>query len=94
MNQYSSNIQNVYLKNEEDIYVAANSLPSYLDESIDLKTTDIVFSGIFGGETLDLSSGNPNSYHGLYTGDSITYIDPFDSSNSLGIFSKKQNFNF
>ena len=88
LNQYSSNIQNVYLKNEEDIYVAANSLPSYLDESIDLKTTDIVFSGIFGGETLDLSSGNPNSYHGLYTGDSITYIDPFDSSNSLGILSK------
>ena len=88
LNQYTANVQNVYLKNEGNVYVAANCLPSYLDENIDIKSTDIVFSGIFGGETLDLSSGNPNNYHGLYTGDSITYIDTFNTSNSLGILSK------
>lgn len=88
LNQYAANVQNVYVRTQDDIYVASNSLPNYLDESIDLKTTDIVFSGVFSGETFDLSSGNPNNYHGLYTGDSITYIDPFDTSNSLGILSK------
>ena len=88
LNQYSANVQNVYVRNESDVYIAANSLPSYLDENIEIKSTDIVFSGSFSGEILDLSSGNPNNYHGLYTGDSITYIDSFNPANSLGILTK------
>ena len=88
LNSYPANVQNVYIRNQEDVYVAANSLPNYLNEDIDIKSSDIVFSGIFNGETLDLSSGNPNNYHGLISGDSITYIDTYNPANNLGILSK------
>ena len=88
LNQYTANIQNVYLRNNEDIYIASNCLPNYLNENIDVKTTDIIFSGVFSGETFDLSSGNLNNYHGLYSGDSVTYIDPFNVTNSLELLPK------
>jgi hypothetical protein len=88
INSYAANIQNVYIRNLEDIYVTSNSLPNYLNENINIKSTDIVVNGTFSGEVLDLSSGNPNNYHGLYSGDSITYIDSFDPSNTLGILPK------
>lgn len=95
LNQYSANIQNIYLKDENEVYIAANSLPNYLDENIEIPTTDIIFSGTFNGETLDLSSGNPNNFHGLYTGDAIRYIknasQDFEgetTSNSLDIIGK------
>lgn len=82
------NVQNVYLTNEENVYVAANSLPNYLNEDIGIKSTDITFSGTFSGDTLDLTSGDPNNYHGLYTGDSVSYIKPFDSDQVLDIQEK------
>jgi hypothetical protein len=93
INQYSANVQNVYIPNSNEnagIFVASNSLPNYLNENIDIKNPDIVFSGTFGGEILDLSSGNPNNYHGLYTGDSVIYKDTntSDLRNNLGILSK------
>ena len=90
INNSAANIQNVYVKNEGNIYVAANSIPDYLDEDIQIKSTDIVFSGSFNQETLDLSSGNPNNLHGLLTGDAIVYVnsDPENNTNSLDIPSK------
>lgn len=88
LNQYTPNIQNVYVRNPEEVFVAANSLPNYLNENIDIKNPDIIFSGTFSGEILDLSSGNPENYHGLYTGDAITYINNFDSSSTLGLLQK------
>lgn len=88
LNQYTSNVQNVYVRNPEEVFVAANSLPNYLNQDINIKNPDIIFSGTFSGETLDLSSGNPENYHGLYTGDAITYINNLDSSNTLGLLQK------
>jgi hypothetical protein len=89
LNEYIPNVQNVYLKDENNIYVASNCIPDYLGENIDIKSTDIVFSGTFNGETLDLSSGNPNNLHGLYTGDSVIYVkNSFEVENSLNILSK------
>ena len=88
LNSYTANVQNVYVRNPEDVYVASNSLPSYLNEDIDVKSTDIVLTGVFSGETLDLSLGNPSNYHGLYSGDSITYINSFNPSNTLDILPK------
>ena len=89
VNEYAPNIQNVYLKDEDNVYVASNGIPNYLDENIDIKNTDIIFSGSFNGETIDLSSGNPSNLHGLYSGDSVVYVkDYFDVSNSLGILAK------
>jgi hypothetical protein len=90
INLNSPNVQNVYISNEntQNIYVAANSLPSYLDEEVQLKSTDIVFSGSFNGDTLDLSSGNPNNLHGFYTGDSVIYIKQFGEEGYLDIEQK------
>ncbi len=90
LNSHSANIQNIYIKNNEDhIYVTSNCLPDYLGETIRVKSTDIIFSGSFNGETLDLSSGNSTNYHGLITGDSIVYIKNLfleeSSSNTLNI---------
>ena len=89
INDSTANIQNVYIKDENNIYVAANSIPDYLNEDIQIKNTDIIFSGSFNQETLDLSSGNPNNLHGLYTGDAIIYIKNDESVvNSLDILGK------
>ena len=89
LNDYTANIQNIYIKDENNIYVATNCLPNYLNEDINVKKTDIIFSGTFGGEILDLSSGNPNNLHGLYTGDAIVYAtNSFDNTNTLGIAEK------
>jgi hypothetical protein len=91
LNDYTANIQNIYIKDENDIYVAANCLPNYLNEDINIKSTDIIFSGTFDGEILDLSSGNPNNLHGLYTGDAIVYVkNSFEDTdaNTLNISEK------
>ena len=89
LNLYTPNVQNVYAKSEDNIYVTSNSIPNYLNENITIKNTDIVFSGSFSGETLDLSSGNPNNFHGLYTGDAISYEkNDLEDTNSLNILAK------
>lgn len=74
---YTSNVQNVYLDNNESIYVSSPSLPSYLNRNLKINDRSVTFSGSFNGETLKI--GN----HGFYTGDSIVY-KPTDE-NSLGI---------
>jgi hypothetical protein len=84
VNIYSPNIQNVYVKNEDNVYVTSNSLPNYLNENVNTKNIDILISGLFNGETLDLSSGNPTNFHGLLTGDVVIYSTNF-SDQSLNI---------
>jgi hypothetical protein len=90
INQYTSNIQNVYYENEESIYVSAPSLPTYLNQTLKINDRSVIFSGTFSpddendltkGSTLDLSV--PYGPHGLYTGDSIVYKPTADSN--LGI---------
>ena len=76
-NQYTSNVQNVYLDDEGSLYVASPSLPSYRNIPLDINDRSFTFSGSFTGTTLKI--GN----HGFYTGDSIVY-KPTDG-NSLGI---------
>jgi|694.fasta_scaffold00920_17 hypothetical protein len=89
VNSYSANIQNVYLNNEDEIYVTSNSLPNYLDEDVNTKNTNVIFSGIFNGETLDLSSGNPTNLHGFITGDAIVYSrNAFNPDEYLNISEK------
>jgi len=78
-NQYTSNVQNVYLDNEESLYVASPSIPSYLNTPLDINDRSVQFSGTFTGNTLKI--GN----HGFYTGDSVVYKPT--TENSLGISS-------
>lgn len=77
VNNYTSNVQNVYLDNTESLYVASPSLPSYLNLSIKVNDRSVTFSGTFTGNTLNI--GN----HGFYTGDSIVYKPT--TNNTLGI---------
>jgi hypothetical protein len=77
VNQYTSNVQNVYVDENGDIYIASSSLPSYSKESLQVNDRSVSFSGNFNGTTLNI--GN----HGFYTGDAIVY-KPLEN-NSLGI---------
>ena len=86
VNQYTSNIQNIYSDSDGSLYVSAPSLPTYLKRELQINDRSIVFSGTFlpddannlnKGTTLNIGS------HGFYTGDSIVYKPV--SENSLGI---------
>lgn len=89
-NKYISNIQNVYFDdNENSLYVASPSLPTYNNLSDGLKINDrsVTFSGTFvPDDENDLKKGTTidfKSEHGFYTGDSITYKP--SEGDSLGI---------
>lgn len=80
VNQYTSNIQNVYSDNENSLYVASPSLPTYLNylkQPLEINDRSVIFSGTFEGTILDIGD------HGFYTGDSIVYKP--SSNNTLGI---------
>ena len=78
VNQYTSNVQNVYIDEEESLYVTSPSLPTYLNTEIKVNDRSITFSGTFDGEVIDTTFP-----HGFYTGDSIVYKP--SENNTLGI---------
>mgnify|MGYP003643552046 CR=1 FL=1 len=65
---FSTNVQNVYTDFTNSLYVASSSLPSYLNQQLDIRDRSITFNGTFNGT--DLNVGNS---HGFYTGDSVVY---------------------
>ena len=65
---FSTNVQNVYTDSDNSTYVASSSLPSYLNQQLDIRDRSISFSGTFNGT--ELNFGKP---HGFYTGDSVVY---------------------
>jgi len=88
---YTTNIQNSYLDND-DVYIASPSLPSYFNDALDIRETDITFSGTFEEDT---EINIPN--HGLITGEKVTYVAG-DDDNKLDLsegeyFVKKVDIN-
>jgi hypothetical protein len=80
VNQYTSNVQNVYIDEDNSLYVCSPSLPTYINSIKDpFKVNDrsMSFSGFFSGTTLEIGR------HGFYTGDSIVYKP--STNNTLGI---------
>ena len=77
VNQYTSNIQNVYFDDDNSLYISSPSLPSYLNQILKINDQSVTFSGTFSGTILNI--GN----HGFYTGDSVVYKP--SSNNTLGI---------
>ena len=80
VNQYTSNVQNVYYDNDGSLYVASQSLPTYLNylkQPLEINDRSVTFSGTFSGTTLNIGD------HGFYTGDSIVYKP--STNNTLGI---------
>jgi len=89
LSNYTSNIQNVYTDLNGAFYVSSPSIPTYLNQPLNVSDKSATFSGSFSGT--DLVVGN----HKFFTGDSIAY-NPSGSSNTLGIstgvyFVKKVN---
>ena len=66
---YNANIQNIY-KDEDKTIVASPSLPSYNNQSLNVSSKEIIFSGTFNSDTFKIIS---NKDHGFYTGDAIYY---------------------
>ena len=73
-NIYTSNIQNSYI-DDDDVYISSPSLPSYFGDALDIRETDLTFSGSFE-ESTDINIPN----HGLITGEKITYVNGGDSN--------------
>jgi len=78
LNVYTSNVQNVYVDNNNDLIVTSNSLPNYLGQDLSVTDRSITFSGSFTGEELNIGS------HGFYTGDAVFY-SAGSETNSLNI---------
>ncbi len=90
-NIFTTNIQNSYLDGD-DVYITSPSIPSYFNDSLDIRDTSLSFSGTFE-ESTDLQILN----HGLLTGERIIYV-PGDGDNKLDItageyFVKKVDIN-
>jgi len=70
-NIFTTNVQNSYIDNDEDdlcVYIASSSIPDYLDEGLDIRQTDLTFTGSFS-ESTDINIPN----HGLINGEKIRY---------------------
>jgi hypothetical protein len=65
--EYTTNIQNVYTDEQKSLYVAAPSLPTYLNQKINVNDRSISFSGTFSGTDLNIGA------HPFYTGDQVFY---------------------
>jgi hypothetical protein len=66
---YNANIQNIYKDNEKTI-VTSPSLPHYNNQSLNVSSREIIFSGTFDSDTFKITF---TTDHGFYTGDSVYY---------------------
>ena len=65
-----ANIQNTYVKFNQDALVAAPSLPFYYQQPLDFYDRQIVLNGSYSGETFTVTGVTD---HGYYTGDGVYY---------------------
>ena len=66
---FTANIQNTYLDDKDCTYITSPSIPNYFNDALDIRETDILFSGSFdNSDTINI----PN--HGLLTGERVTYV--------------------
>ena len=51
-NIYTTNVQNSYLnERRNETIIASPSIPNYFNQSLDIRDTDLVFSGVFSDST-------------------------------------------
>ena len=78
ISNFITNVQNTYLNND-DVYVASNSIPCYPNQSLAPENYSVSFSGTFSGENLNIGS------HPFMTGDAVNLIgDGF--SRAAGVY--------
>ena len=79
LDNHSVNVQNTYVGLQNNsFYVTSNSLPSYLNEEIDVNDRSVTFSGTFSDTELNIGT------HGFFTGDSV-YYKPASTTDTLNI---------
>jgi len=88
--EYTTNVQNVYTDDQKSLYVAAPSLPTYLNQKINVNDKALLFSGTFEGTDLNIGR------HPFYSGDQVFYRSSTGSGTLSGItegfyFIKKVN---
>ena len=66
---FNTNIQNVY-KDKNKTLVASPSLPYYGNQSLNLSSREIIFSGTFDSDVFKITS---TTDHGFYTGEAVYY---------------------
>ena len=67
---YYANIQNTYVKFNQDVIVAASSLPNYYNQPLNFYDKKISLNGFYQGDTFTVSEIND---HGFQTGDPVYY---------------------
>jgi hypothetical protein len=77
LNTYTTNVQNVYSDDQDNLYVTSPSLPTYLNQKINVNNRSVVFSGTFSGTDLNIGK------HPFYSGDFVFYTGT--PVNNLGI---------
>jgi len=75
---YVSNIQNTYSKFNQDVLVAASSLPTYYNQPLNFYDRKIDLDGTYSGEIFTTSVPD----HGYYTGDAV-YYKPYTQSTDV-----------
>jgi hypothetical protein len=69
---YETNVQNVYSDLENSLYIASPSIPTYLDQPLDINDRSSSISGTFS-ESVVGTALTFTTPHGFYTGDSVVY---------------------
>jgi len=71
-NIFTTNVQNSYIDDDEEytcVYIASSSIPDYLDEGLDIRQTDLPFTGAFA-ESTNITIPN----HGLISGEKVRFV--------------------
>ncbi len=79
LNQYNSNVQNVYLDYDNNIYVSSPSLPNYYDYPLDIKDFTLKIPARDYTNIEEIAFNTP---HGKYTGDAVVY-KPINDDNKI-----------
>jgi len=74
IDNYFANVQNTYVKFDQDLLVASSSIPNYHNSPLDFYDRKITLNGEYSGDTFEILTVND---HGYYTGDAV-YYSPFN----------------
>ena len=74
IDNYFANVQNTYVKFNQDLLVASSSIPNYHNSPLDFYDRKITLNGEYSGETFEILTVND---HGYYTGDAV-YYNPYN----------------
>ena len=77
--KYYANVQNTYVKFNQDLLVASASFPNYYNQPLDFYDRKVVLNGEYDGDTFTISSGVND--HGYQTGDPV-YYDKYTTQDS------------